>query len=582
MTLIEERDAAKLAAPADRRRILLRIALLVSTLAMLFGPGLVEHARYAADPWRFNDDARQQIWPFLRDVDPALFPNDYTADYFLAAEPRGFRVLYRLGAAVADPRTLSKLLPFVELPVVLYCLIASGWQLGGAAAAWATGALSLSADFYLWRMSGGLPRSFAFPLTAAAVLAVVRGKPWRLCILVMLGSAFYFPAVPILGFVTAAYLGLLPPSWQGDARTWSWRRRAGTLAATAFAAALVATPAIVAGRAYGPLIGRGDIAAYPEAWLGGRYAGADLPLNDRLTATALHYAKVPIFSRGPSWSWKWRDPVRQAVVGNKILPKLGWAALLLGSALLLVKDVAARRLASVVAGAFASYAVSFALWPWLYVPVRSLTYTLPLLAPVVLPASLASLADSWRVTRSPYVRGALVVGSVLAIVVTFGARGPGRAGIDIDVPPKLRPLYEQIARLPPASLIAGWPEGVMDNVPYVSARKILVGFEIHQAYHERYVREMRRRMEAFIDAYFSTDIGPLRRLRDDFGVTHLLVDRDHYLGEPPHYFKPFDTMVESAARRLQGRPETLRQVPASAVIEVGRFVVLDLSRVGAE
>jgi hypothetical protein len=90
---------------------------------------------------------------------------------------------------------------------------------------------------------------------------------------------------------------------------------------------------------------------------------------------------------------------------------------------------------------------------------------------------------------------------------------------------------------------------------------------------------MRRRMQALIDAYFANDAVPLRRLREEFGVTHLLVDREHYGRHPPRYFEPFDAMIAAAIGKLRAEPETLRQAPAAEVFEAGSFLLLDLSRV---
>jgi hypothetical protein len=168
---------------------------------------------------------------------------------------------------------------------------------------------------------------------------------------------------------------------------------------------------------------------------------------------------------------------------------------------------------------------------------------------------------------------------VAFLVLVFGSRTPGQAGITIDVPLEMRPLYEQIARLPPSSLIAGWPDDAVDDIPYLTGRRILVGFEIHQALHKSYADEMRRRVQALIDAYFAENPAPLRRLKADFGVTHLLVDREHYGPRPPRYFKPFDEMIAKAAGAMHGQPETLRQVPSCGIMEVGPFVLLDLDRI---
>jgi len=48
------------------------------------------HIRRTMDPFTFNDDARILIWPFLREADPNLFPNDPFVAYYLAGLPEGF------------------------------------------------------------------------------------------------------------------------------------------------------------------------------------------------------------------------------------------------------------------------------------------------------------------------------------------------------------------------------------------------------------------------------------------------------------------------------------------------------------
>ena len=52
---------------------------------------------------------------------------------------------------------------------------------------------------------------------------------------------------------------------------------------------------------------------------------------------------------------------------------------------------------------------------------------------------------------------------------------------------------------------------------------------------------MRQRMDAVFAAYFSVDAAPLRQLRDQFGVTHLLVETHHFSDAKrpqPNIFRP--------------------------------------------
>lgn len=88
---------------------------------------------------------------------------------------------------------------------------------------------------------------------------------------------------------------------------------------------------------------------------------------------------------------------------------------------------------------------------------------------------------------------------------------------------------------------------------------------------------MRRRMHALIDAVFAIDSVPLVHLRDDWGVTHLIVDRRYYGPSPPTYFKPFDSWIPTAVER--GRDagfEIPRQMEAATVFSDGTLAVLDL------
>jgi hypothetical protein len=128
-------------------------------------------------------------------------------------------------------------------------------------------------------------------------------------------------------------------------------------------------------------------------------------------------------------------------------------------------------------------------------------------------------------------------------------------------------------------MIAGWPGDVVDNIPYVAARKILIGYETHLVFHRLDAEEMRRRLGALIDAYFASDVAPLRRLRDGLGATHLLVDRDHYTRARPLHFVPFDALVEATERR-NGPPAALAQAERAAIYDDGRFFLLDLRKLG--
>jgi hypothetical protein len=160
----------------------------------------------------------------------------------------------------------------------------------------------------------------------------------------------------------------------------------------------------------------------------------------------------------------------------------------------------------------------------------------------------------------------------------------GRVSSNVGLTVNLRPdqaLFDAVAKLPPNSMVAGWPRGIMNAVAYASRRPTLLTLEVHQAFHAGYIQEMRRRMYALIEAYFATTPEPILRLERDFGVTHLLIQRSHYGRKPPGYFRPFGDPIK-AAREAGHERYLLPELAASAgVFSRGDYVLLDLSKVEA-
>jgi hypothetical protein len=129
----------------------------------------------------------------------------------------------------------------------------------------------------------------------------------------------------------------------------------------------------------------------------------------------------------------------------------------------------------------------------------------------------------------------------------------------------------------PHAVIAGWPFTAIENVPYVARRTAFLTFETHQTFHQRYVDTMRGRMRALIDATLATSNDPLIRLRDEHGVTHMLVYLPHLRGARLTYFKPFDEWIARARHASAGKPLSLRDlVDNHAIYRDRSYALVDL------
>lgn len=548
-------------------------------LALLYGGPLTAHISNGADPNQFADDARAWIVPFDHYHDARLLSNDYVGDYLLATMPVGYRLLYSAAASLGDPRGLSKVLPYLLLFI---SLLAVGWaaaRLGGLLAAATALSLMLGSDLFLVRMAGGMPRAFAYPIIACGLLAMVQGKMVFLAAMVLIGAAFYPVTAVILGSSMAFILLILPARDRGSALGWSLKRRLALLGLTAALAGLLLLPIVLSTRAYGPVIDTARARTFEEYGPNGRYNKNDRPPYPGLHKTFSTAAVKTFFGRDkpltPMKGWFKKKASR----ANVLLVVL-FLLVLPGWGLLLFKRPEARRFSALLLAALGGSLVSKSAAPYLYLPWRYALYTVPLMAVIMLPTGFTGLGILISRKKARPLLEWLVPGALcLMMVLALGGRGDARAGLTVRLPREQK-IYRKIAELPADSLIAGWPTGVMDNVPYVSRRTAFITYETHQVFHLDFLKEMRHRMGTLIDAYFATSPGPLKRLRELYGVTHLLVNLRHLRGRAPYYLSPFDHWAKKAMARARGKKyEILRQLRRASIFRRGDLALLELARI---
>lgn len=533
---------------AAAHRVLAAIGLLIA--AAVFLPPQITRARYSADRFLFNDDARQWAVPFFG----GALRDDWTSTYYRAITPIGQRALYTLAGTTGGAEPLSKVLPYVLFALACLLVAATTSVLAGSRTAAVFSVCFLfSTAALMARMTGGGARAFAFPILAAVGYGLASGRMRIVALATLAGAAFYPPAGVLAGVALALSIRA--------------RRDIVLVAATAILSAALLLPLLLSGRAYGRAIAASDLAAYPEAGPKGRYSAADRPPFPPILTAAY---------RSLDWGLKPAGArlVPPSLQGHAAARAVVLALAAFGLLVLARSSPGARRLLLLPAGSLLLYGAAVLVSPGLFIPTRYVSYSLVLLPAIAIPVAAFALAQ-----RTGRTWPAIAI--CTAILLFLGGTGSPSAGLTVNARHDAA-LYEHLARMPELKLAAGWPIGPIDNVPYLSRKPALVTYETHAAFHTGAVDVMRKRMLALIDAYFATSPEPLMRLRDSFGVTHLLVDRRHFAGAPPRYFAPFDEPIETAARRLQGRtPEVVRQAEVAAVLEHGPYVLLDLRRLRA-
>lgn len=566
------------------RSSLIGWAAVLALVAWFQGRALLDSIEYTLGPLRLNDDARQQIFPFFRYIDqPSAFHSDYVASYYLACFPLGYWLLYAGSAKLGiDPVLTSHVLPHLLWLLTAAGLAAVAHKLAGKLGALCMLALCLGSDLYLRRMGGALPRAFGFPVLSLALVGLAYARE-RVCVAAVLVGALFYPVTGVIAGLALAGALLLPERAGCSLSSRSLRERLLLLGGTAAVSIAVLLPSLIESQQYGSAVRPSEIAEYPEIGPGGRYWDDSRPPFKGFLKSIPDALDPALLGAEP-----WSPLARSWLVGDAERPyeaphyrRVLWGLLVLavaGGLGLLLREPAARRVALLGVASAIGYNVAVLAMPYAYLPERYSMYSAALLGTLAISTCVAGLlpaaqAERWRRLRAP-----LLGGYVALVLWLFAGRVPEAAGVNIDLN-RDAPLINAMAALPAESMIAVWPRGFANNIAYATRRRVFVAFETHQAFHRGYIEEMRTRMRALIDAYFATSPEPLERLRDQHGVTHLLIQKAHFKRNPPTYFKPFDGWIQEARQAARGqRYELPRQIAPASIYRFRDFELLDLSR----
>ncbi len=566
-----------------------KLVLVVLSLGVLYWPGIEHHWEMTKNPYFAPYDAVQYIPAFFKfEANPV--PTTYAKEYYLSTvSPLLYKQTLIFGAQFGGVRRFQLGMIYLAYAVFIGVMGRLGWLLGGAALSFAVIALTVTAWIFIGMgFTGGAPRMYAYPLISLILYSLIRSRPYLLAVTAILGGLLY-PIVAVIGGLCLASWLLLRPLWRTSVVShWGLSRRLAIVVLTGFLTVAALLPLMLGSAPYGRRVVEADIAVYPEAGPDGNYRPYDqLPYklfgNEWMT-----YLVGPLYSHGdpivPGLNvHKQLDhmalPIVLAVMGVIVL-----GVIFCGMKSILKEDYGGSgiRLSSFFVVCGVLHVIAWLASPYLYIPTRYFMFSLPFVITLIFPWSIYTLLKQVpQLQSSRKLRNAAFLGIICIYLMAFGGRGNVEfTASSVEKP--AQPLFDAIAALPKDVVIAGWPVGQLRKVEYVTRRNAFFTGDVHQVLHVSFIETMRKRMNALFEAYFSTDAAPLHRLRQEFGVTHFLVETRDFTDpkHAPEYFSPWRARIQPRLAEIKGKEFLMNGSlhKKAAIFNQNGFILLDLAK----
>lgn len=498
----------------------------------------------------YSDDIFSQLVYLGRCSAVGAFENDYLAKYtFEALLPFGYRSFFCAAAYSVDPLVLARLVSVALLFLYLLMLGLLTLRLSTPWCAALSVALALAADVQILQIDGGLPHSFSIPLLALHLYASVLQKFSLLVLLVPLSAATYPILTPFFGIYLFLHL-----AWGSYRRHESFLPSAIVLLATATVSFLLVLPTLSASE-FGRRILPNELAAFPEAGAGGRYDSFSRPPFPSLFEEIALTLKYTFFSGvKPLYAFV---PESLSLTFHPFLLLLV-ALCSVAGLWVLCRGRHGASVLFLIISVISTYVAAHMAYPYLYFPGRVIEHFISAFSLVLVPLGIDFFLRGLQ-RLGEQGRALLLV--VLCIVVTLSDRV--FLPVKLDRPEDV-PLYEFLSAQEGEVLVAGWADGLVNRISYMSSVPIYLSYESHQVLHTLHTQTLRKRAFTLIDGLFYANEKAVTTLRNQ-GVTHLLVESKYYSStveerkdvdqysatERRKYFAPFNEYIRLAPLQAQ-------------------------------
>jgi len=504
--------------------------LLLALAAIIFIsiPTLFAQFEYALDP-RYIHEEQSQLFMDHKIKDPELFPNSYIGEYSKKFQkPYLFDYIYQSMMPHFDIYNFQKIFPMFIWPLMIIFMALAAYKIGGIFAMWGSTVITISHSMFLYQITSSIPHSFAYLLIIMAVVCILYARIYLLSIVGILSALLYPAMSPIIGLSMAYFLLITDNENRGGAKDWSIYKRLIILGVTGAIMLSAIYPIMSPIEGYGRSIAAfSETEEFPE-----NAEGAD---NFVGTSHPIVYVIVKMYI--------------QFDVSNEIKTLVAMGSVL---AIIIIsirwwyyfKDnmkIKSRFNAFLIAS-IVSFALIYFLMP-LYT-YRFLIYTLPVFYVLVFPTALYKLVQNDKKLDKEYHK-LISIMIIIVLLILFKGKDPERIGYKIEITDDDQKLFEYISSQPKDILIAGWPSsiGYNDWIPYMAKRDVLIMQKYYKVQYYDFAVEMKKRMNATMEAFLGDDIEKIRNLKSKYGADYILVDTNMY-EEMIVYNNYFNTRIE--------------------------------------
>jgi hypothetical protein len=495
-----------------------------------------------------NGDVPQHIYWMQQFLDGELFRDDILTAFAKHMQPYGLIVFYRVATIAVDPIFASKVVPILMYVLSTLYLFRLVKYIGGDLSGLLAAVLFIIIPPFITVMVGGTARTFAYPLVIMFLYYLIRKEYLKASVMVVLQAACY----PMVSLVSLLCYLLTFLKGQLYKLSLDVQREKMLCYVCAVLASIV-----ILGAKYHSLhtssLGRAGVVTRPQMLDKAEFSerGRFQIIPQRSVLQALVFMSTTPFMEfivaSPLYlAIRHAKPVflNPAAVSLVMFCIMGFVVLFLGNEIKQARLSIPPELIYVVIASAIMYQVADWLLFKLYLPMRYLQFTVPLIVLIAVSLMIVRLTARLSSHQSKIV--------TVAVIAFLLAHFNILKGTGLSDKTEYKNLYLYLNSLPKSVLIAA-PPYIADYIPTFTKKKVFINFELAHPWARSYWEVIKSRPQEFFEAYYSDQIDAVAHFCKKNGIDYLVIDKRHfryeYLQEGQIYFEPISTEVRRYAKK---------------------------------